>query len=84
MPDRKKKSDSRKLESPEAEIQTVKTYVEREVGHLKRRVDQPEKSTHLVLGHSSKVLELYSTAETSGRLGSCPKTRQRSSERSIC
>ena len=65
MTDRKKKANSKKLEALEEEIRAVKAYSEREVGNLKRRVDRLEKSTHLVSQHSTKVEELYATAETS-------------------
>ena len=65
MSDRKRKNDTKKLEALEGEIKAVKAYTEREVGHLKRRVDRREKSTHLVEEYSSKIEELYASAEAS-------------------
>ena len=65
MSDRKRKSETKKLEALELEVKAVRAYTEREVGNLKRRVDRIEKSTHLVVDFSSKIEELYSGAEAS-------------------
>ena len=74
MSDGKRKTDTKKLEALEGEIRAVEAYTEREVGHLKRRVDRLEKTLTWWWNTAVRLKSSMRARKRAESLGSCPKT----------